>query len=221
MAPSGTLTKLVPPPLRPVALFTLGYLLAATFAAFWLGNAEFVFYIAVMLALIAVVFVVHARVGLSTGLIWALSVWGAMHMAGGLVALPPDWPTDGGQSVLYSWWIIPGAEAGARGWLKYDQVTHVYGFAVATWLCWQGLRGAVTGGLGASPAAALRPTPGLLTLVAIAGMGLGALNEVVEFTATRFMDTNVGGYENTGWDLVYNALGATGAALAIGWRGRR
>ena len=137
MAPSGTLAKLVPPPLRPVALFTLGYLLAATFAAFWLGNAEFVFYIAVMLALIAVVFVVHARVGLSTGLIWALSVWGAMHMAGGLVALPPDWPTDGGQAVLYSWWIIPGAEAGTRGWLKYDQVTHAYGFAVATWLCWQ------------------------------------------------------------------------------------
>lgn len=224
MASSGTLARLVPPPLRPVALFTLGYLLAAIFAAIWLGNAEFVFYIAVMVALIGVVLLVHARVGLSPGLIWALSVWGAMHMAGGLVPVPADWPTDGGFQVLYSWWILPGAEEAGRGWLKYDQLTHAYGFAAATWLCWQALCGALASAPDAQDAprrATLRPTPGLLTLVAIAGMGLGAVNEVVEFTATRFMDTNVGGYENTGWDLVYNAIGATGAALAIGWRDRR
>ena len=59
-----------------------------------------------------------------------------------------------------------------------------------------------------------------LALLLLSGTAATAL-EVVEFTATRFMDTNVGGYENTGWDLVYNALGATGAALAIGWRERR
>ncbi|MCR9093507.1 MAG: hypothetical protein NXI30_04765 [bacterium] len=221
MASSGPLARLVPPALRPVALFTLGYLLAATCAAVWLRNTEFVFYIAVMVALIAIVLVVQARVGLSAGLIWSLSIWGAMHMAGGLVPVPGGWPTDGGQQVLYSLWILPGAEGSARGWLKYDQLTHAYGFAVATWLCWQGLCGAVAPATGTSdsePRPPLRPTPGLLILVAIAGMGLGALNEVVEFTATRFMDTNVGGYENTGWDLVYNALGATGAALAIGWR---
>ena len=28
-------------------------------------------------------------------------------------------------------------------------------------------------------------------------------------------NTNVGGYENTGWDLVFNALGAVVAAVAI------
>ena len=225
MASPGNLARLVPPALRPVAFFTVGYLLAAVCAAMWLRNAEFVFYIGVMIALIAIVLVVHARVGLSAGLIWGLSIWGAMHMAGGLVPVPATWPTDGGQQVLYSLWILPGAEEGARGWLKYDQLTHAYGFAVATWLCWQGLCGAVAHHSAATSDAgrrrSLRPTPGLLVLVAIAGMGLGALNEVVEFTATRFMDTNVGGYENTGWDLVYNALGATGAAIAIGWRARR
>ena len=78
------------------------------------------------------------------------------------------------------------------------------------------VRAAVTGS--GSPGVGLRPTTGLLTLVAAAGMGLGALNEVIEFTATRFTDTNVGGYENTGWDLVYNALGAAIAALVIRWR---
>lgn len=221
MVRSGWLSRLIPRPLLPVACFVLAYLLAATVAAVWLGNAEFVFYIAVMLVLIAVILVVHAHVALSTGLLWALAVWGALHMAGGLVPVPADWPTDGGFHVLYSWWIIPGAEGEADGWLKYDQVTHAYGFGVATWLCWQALCGAL--GPDAEMAsegsrrAALRPTVGLLTLVVAAGMGLGALNEVIEFTATRFTDTNVGGYENTGWDLVYNALGAVGAAFAIRW----
>ena len=53
------------------------------------------------------------------------------------------------------------------------------------------------------------------------GVGLGALNEVVEFAATRFMSTNVGGYVNTGWDLVANLVGAAGAFWLILLRPRR
>ena len=45
---------------------------------------------------------------------------------------------------------------------------------------------------------------------------LGAGNEVVEFIATLVMpDTNVGGYENTGWDLVSNLIGTVIAAFLI------
>jgi len=33
--------------------------------------------------------------------------------------------------------------------------------------------------------------------------------------ATRITETNVGGYVNTGWDLVYNAVGACLAAAII------
>ncbi len=201
-----------------VGLVTGAYMLAAVWGALRTGNAEFVFYIGVMVVLIATVAVIHARVGLSPGLLWGLCAWGALHMAGGLVAVPDSWPTDGGFQVLYSWWIIPraGAAAGeAGGWLKYDQLTHAYGFGIATWLCWQGLRAAVEGdGDEATTRPRLRPTAGLMLLVAFAGMGLGATNEIIEFTATRFTETNVGGYENTGWDLVFNALGA---AIAAGW----
>jgi hypothetical protein len=47
-------------------------------------------------------------------------------------------------------------------------------------------------------------------------MGLGALNEVVEFIAVLTLpETNVGGYINTGWDLVYNAIGATVGGLLM------
>jgi hypothetical protein len=56
----------------------------------------------------------------------------------------------------------------------------------------------------------------MLFIVFCAGMGLGALNEVVEFVAVLTMPkTNVGGYVNTGWDLVANAVGALVAVVAI------
>jgi len=221
--------------LFPVGLFTVGYMLAAVAAAVAVRNREFIFYIAVMVVLIAAVVAVDRRVRLSPGLLWGLSIWGALHMAGGLVPVPDHWPTDGGFQVLYSWWILPreaaagaGAAGAADGWLKYDQAVHAYGFGMATWLCWQGLCGAIGGrpdpAAAGDPAAVgapsrarrtLRPTPGLMLLVAAAGMGLGALNEVVEFTATRFAETNVGGYVNTGWDLVFNMVGSVGAALIL------
>ena len=42
------------------------------------------------------------------------------------------------------------------------------------------------------------------------------LNEVIEFIAVlTFPNTNVGGYENTGWDLVANLVGTIIAALVI------
>ncbi len=55
-----------------------------------------------------------------------------------------------------------------------------------------------------------------MVLCAAAGLGFGALNEVIEFAATLLVpETNVGGYLNTGWDLVANLFGATVAVAAI------
>ncbi|MFY7874520.1 MAG: hypothetical protein ACOVQM_03685, partial [Pirellula sp.] len=48
------------------------------------------------------------------------------------------------------------------------------------------------------------------------GMGFGALNEVIEFIAVLTIpNTNVGGYENTGWDLVFNLIGCLTASIMI------
>jgi len=193
---------------RGVIVFTLAYLLAAVAGAVTTGNREFIFYIVVMLVLIGVIALVHRRVGLSVGLLWALTAWGFLHMAGGLVSVPEHWPHDPPNAVLYSLWLIPDL-------LKYDQVVHAYGFGVTTWLCWQALRVAVREVDGRE----LRPRAGVLTLCAAAGMGFGALNEVIEFVATLTMPhTNVGGYVNTGWDLVANLVGAVAAAGLIRWR---
>ncbi len=189
----------------PVLRFNVAYVVLATAVALISGNAEFAFYIVVLLCLGGGVYAVHRRVGLSRGLLWCLSVWGLLHMMGGLLPVPESAPIGGPIRVLYSLWLIPG-------YLKYDQLVHAYGFGLTTWLFWQVLTVVFLEVSGVAP----RPTAGLLTLCACAGMGLGALNEVVEFVATLTLkETNVGGYVNTGWDLVFNLFGCVGAALII------
>ena len=60
-----------------------------------------------------------------------------------------------------------------------------------------------------------------MVLSATAGMGLGSLNELIEFAATLTVpETNVGGYINTGWDLVANFVGALTAVTLIWIRDR-
>ena len=192
------------PSLLPVMAFTAIYLAAAVMGAAFTGNGEFVFYLGVMAVLIVVIFVVHRRIQMSSALLWALSVWGLLHMAGGLVAIPPSWTHEPPNAVLYSWWIVPKL-------LKYDQLVHAYGFGVTTWLCYHAWRSIVkTHGI------ALQPSIGVLTLCIAAGMGFGALNEIVEFIAVLSLpNTNVGGYINTGWDLVANAVGCVAAAIGL------
>ena len=194
-----------PKQLASFLFFNAAYMAAAIAGSVIQGNREFVFYIVVMVLLAGVVAFVHSRIPLTLGQLWCLGAWGCAHMAGGLAPLPAGWPCHGDQAVLYSLWLIPGL-------LKYDQVIHAFGFGVTTWICWHALSGSLRGPDGAKP----RPSFGLLTLCVAAGMGFGALNEVVEFIAVLSLpDTNVGGYENTGWDLVANLSGSVIAALVI------
>lgn len=193
-----------------LAAFTSAYLVAALIGAVVRGNLEFLFYIVVMLVLIAAVLAVHRSVELSMAALWGLSVWGLLHMAGGLLVVPGPWPTSAASRVLYTLWLIPER-------LKYDQVVHAYGFGMTTWVCWQALRAAIRRRGGAAS-----PSFGLMVLCAAAGLGFGAVNEVVEFVATLLIpETNVGGYRNTGWDLISNTVGATVAASLIWWHGKR
>lgn len=193
-----------PTNVRTVGAFTAIYLIVAAAVTVLRGNSEFLFYVAVMVLLIGVVWLVHREVDLTAGALWGLTIWGLAHMLGGLVIVPEGWPINGDIRVLYNLWLLPER-------LKYDHVVHAYGFGMTTWVCWQGLHAAFR-----SRGVSLRPTAGTLLLVATAGMGFGALNEVIEFAATLLVpETNVGGYLNTGWDLVANLFGASMAAALI------
>jgi hypothetical protein len=61
----------------------------------------------------------------------------------------------------------------------------------------------------------------LVAVTMLAALGLGALNEVVEFVATLAQgESHVGGYTNTGWDLVTNTFAGLLAAVVIHRRRR-
>jgi len=197
-----------------VCLFTISYLFASGIGALLTGNREFVFYVVVTAALGLVVLGIHARVDLGLGVLWGLSIWGLVHMAGGLCPVPASWPTDGPHRVLYSWWLF-------HQYLKYDQLVHAFGFGVTTWACWRGLQ-ALLGAYSDTTQKSPIPTLGALTLCGAAAMGFGAVNELVEFLAVLFIpNTNVGGYMNTGWDLVANFVGVLVSCIALRIRYRQ
>ena len=195
---------------KRVVWFTLSYIALALVMALVRRSPEFVYYITVMVVLCLAIFAVHRYTNLSDGVLWCFSIWGLAHMAGGLMPVPESWPTCEGPKVLYNLWLI-------EPYFKYDQLVHAYGFGVTTWACWQGICAAFRNRGHEVPRASF----GLMTICVAAGMGFGAMNEIVEFAATLLMeDTNVGGYENTGWDLVANLAGGLVAAFIIRRGGR-
>jgi putative membrane protein len=185
---------------RAVALFTLAYVLGFTAWFLLRGNYEFVVYVITMLILIALVGRSLRSAEYPLPMLWALSLWGLFHMAGGGVPV--------GDSVLYSAQVIPlGPPDGEWTFLKYDQIVHAYGFGVTAWVLWHLMRRHYP---------VLEGTWTIYVYPALAAMGLGAVNEIIEFVAVLSVpETNVGGYINTALDLVFNAAGAVIAMLVV------
>ncbi len=182
-----------------VGLFVSLYMVIATILSLNAQNWEFLLYIAVVICIAALTVWIGLLVDFSRGIYWGLALWGLAHMAGGLVHVPMTWTVEGNKHVLYSWWLLP--------FLKYDHIVHFYGFSLMTMMCWQSLKNALKVSI---------PRFSVLSLCVLGAMGFGALNEVIEFGATLLIpNTNVGGYVNTGWDLVSNMLGAIFAAICI------
>jgi len=189
---------------RAVSLFVFSYLVIASVLSWNRGNWEFVFYVIVVLLLALFIKSVHNKVRFSTGVLWTLAAWGLIHMLGGLVTIPASWPHDGDSTVLYSLWLIPYL-------FKYDHLVHMYGFAICTWVIWQVIYPLIHRN---------KEHPSEIVVAVLAANGLGAFNEIIEFFAVLIIPyTNVGGYINTGWDLVSNLAGSITAALII-WYGK-
>lgn len=174
-----------------LTVFTVAYL--AGFCAFGVGAGSAVAlpYGVLIVTAIVVVCRLDLRFDLGTGVLWGLAVWGFGHLAGGVVPLD-------GKRTLYN--AILGVDL-----LRFDRVVHAFGFGFATLACGKVLRHWL-------PDGPWRPGPAVM--VALAGLGIGAGNEIVEFIATLVLpNTNVGGYVNTGWDLVFDLIGGTAAVL--------
>lgn len=177
---------------RALLVFTLGYVGVFLIRFVTDGNVEFVGYIATLVFFVALIAATQKSARFPAWLLWGLSVWGLAHMAGGGIEI------DG--AVLYTHMLLPIAGNGELIVLKYDQLVHFYGFGVAALVLWHVMRRNFP---------ALDGTKTIFAFAVLGAMGLGALNEIIEFTAVVSLpNTNVGGYYNTGLDLVFNAAGA-------------
>jgi len=183
---------------------------AVLLAAFgWMAldpvNYEFILYVAVIAAVGGLIVWRQRTVRFSLPILWGLTLWALLHMAGGNLRVA------GGS--LYDVVLIPliGPPYNVLG---YDDLVHTFGFGVATLVCYHLLRPHLREELAHARV--------LVFLVVLMGLGMGAVNELIEFVAVVILpETGVGGYENTLLDMVFNLIGATIAAGLIFGRGGR
>jgi hypothetical protein len=156
------------------------------------GAPSTVGYLGSVLAVTAVVVRLrHAPV--SPALALSLGLLAVAHLAGGLVRV--------GDGVLYN------AQFGSEVF-RYDHLVHSSAVFVGTLV--------VYALFARQDRVALRRGPASVALWVLAGLGLGAVNETVEFLATILQDgSQVGGYTNTGWDLVSNVVGTIAAGVFL------
>lgn len=185
--------------MRAVAVVAIALVGFGT-AGYRAGVAGTTSYLFVVTALGAVVVLLRRR-PLPDLLAYGLAVDAVAHLAGGLVHV--------GSGVLYNAGL--GSRSGRleTHLLQYDHVVHTYGTFIAAIAIWVLL---------VAPAVVVvRPMP-VAVVCAVAAAGVGALNELIEFIATlaRAGDA-VGGYTNTGWDLLANLVGAVLGGVVV-WR---
>ena len=179
--------------------FTALYILTFAFYYISIGNYEFLWYVSVLVFFFLLVLFTLNKNKFDNFILWGLSIWGLLHMSGGGIKINGE--------VLYNFHLIDLINSGEIYILRYDQFVHCFGFFVATLVVWHLLKPYLNKN---SNYKIIYP------LVVLGGMGLGALNEIVEFIATvSFPGTNVGGYVNNALDLVFNTIGAIIAAVVI------
>ncbi len=181
-----------------VVAFSALYLLAG--AVYFLRdlNLEFVIYVAVIVAIFGGVFATLKHTQFPVWMLWLLSFWGLMHVAGGSVQT-----VDG---VLFAYKMYPFLDNGGDFYiLKYDQVVHGYLYALVALMSYHTLR---------VPLRVVGHTFLVALAAALISLGISGLNEIMEFLIAVNLERNgVGGYENAMIDLCFNWGGAVVAVV--------
>ncbi len=183
-----------------LAILIVNLLALAVFSVhFWMkANYEFIMYIGVITFFLIVFIATNSKVYYPNGLLWGLTLWALMHLSGGALYF--------NGTLLYSIMLIPLSEK--LPIFRYDQLVHIIGFGVSTMVMFYILKPLLKPKLDGFWA--------LSIVLIMAGLGVGALNEIVEFLATLLIaETGVGGYINTALDLVADLIGAILAMFVI------
>jgi uncharacterized membrane protein YjdF len=179
---------------RVLAGTAAAYIVALTVYGVATDARQTVTYPATVLVAAFGVTAMDRRVGLSRVVLVGLWLWGLGHMAGGMIGLE-------GTRVLYNAELLYP--------VHFDNVVHFIGFGTAGLAAWEAFR--------------LRlPAPWMaFVMVWLLGQGVGAVNEVVEYIIAKTVeDSNIGGFDNTGRDLIANLLGSSLAGVIASQRAR-
>ncbi len=174
-------------------LFAVNLVLIAGFGAAFIArlNYEFIIYVGVIVLFMGVVGISLRRVDYTLGSLVGLTVWSALHMAGGGILV--------GEGRLYDVMLVR-ISSRYPIW-RYDQLVHMWGFGAATLVMFC-LLGHILKNAREHPVA-------LGIVVVMAGLGVGALNEILEFIVSIWTpESGVGGYINTSLDLCADLVGA-------------
>jgi putative membrane protein len=158
-------------------------------------NYEFMAYTVVAIILLWIVKYIYKEYDLPFIVLSGFSGWIFLHMLGG---------TTIGGVFTYGRMLI-NIVGEPYFILRYDQFIHLYCYVVITAIIYYIIKKHVK-----------QMDKIMLFLVVITGIGVGALNEILEFAMVVTMtNTGVGGYYNTALDLVFNAVGAILGVLLV------
>lgn len=176
-------------PSRFVRWFIYFYISSFAVIAFLNGNHEFLFYSLIYLFLLLLISLFQRRYGFALQLpgllLLGFAILGLAHFFGGFLHL--------GGIRLYDMML---------GWFRYDNYVHAYGSFLITVACFNLI-------LPYLDEKIFTRRMYLVLIMLMISLGVGSLNEMVEFAAVTFLNaTGIGGYENNAMDLVFNLVGA-------------
>ncbi len=173
-----------------LAIFSYRYIVAK--------NYEFMWYILIMLIILTVVVSTLKKTKFPSWILWGMSLWGFMHLAGGNIWIAGD--------VLYAYVFLPIITSGELIFLRFDQFVHAYLYFLVVFIIYHLVK----------PHLKTKFNKAIVFIViALASMGAASINEIIEFLMVVSLEKQgVGGYYNTAMDIIANAIGAViGAAI--------
>lgn len=143
-------------------------------------NYEFMLYVGIIVFFLLLIIFTNNRVNYPNTVLWGLTAWAGLHMSGGGIYLQ-------GRK-LYELMLID-IVGEPYNIFKYDQFVHMVGFGVATLVMFYVLQPSLKDNLSSYK--------GIGVVVVMAGLGVGGLNEIVEFLATVLVPDTGGGDTKT------------------------
>jgi putative membrane protein len=175
--------------LLPIYLSAL-ILIFFTFVYIYIKNYEFLVYILTIGIFVWVIAKTDKFFNYSYVAKYGFAIWAFLHMAGGVFYY---------HGTRFYDLILLDIAGAPYHVLRYDQFIHLYCYIILTLFVW------------AFVTKYLQKDSHKLAVsltVFLASIGIGAINEIIEFLVVVFFSSGVGDYYNNALDLVFNAAGA-------------